>query len=32
MKAREDWNWQHEFDLEKMTAQMLANLEQTINK
>lgn len=24
--ARRDWNWQHEFDLEKMTADMLQNL------
>ena len=25
--ARRDWNWQQEFDLQKMTADMLANLE-----
>ncbi|MDH7462514.1 NAD-dependent epimerase/dehydratase family protein [Chitinophagaceae bacterium 26-R-25] len=24
--ARNDWNWKHEFDLEKMTSDMLANL------
>lgn len=24
--AREDWNWKHEFDLEKMTEDMLKNL------
>ncbi len=28
-KAREDWNWQHEFDLEKMTRMMLENLKAT---
>jgi len=27
--AREDWNWQHEFDLEKMTQIMLENLKAT---
>ena len=25
-KAREDWNWEHSFDLEKMTQVMLENL------
>jgi len=25
--ARKDWNWQHEYDLEKLTADMLQNLE-----
>jgi len=25
-KAREDWNWEHSFDLEKMTEVMLENL------
>jgi nucleoside-diphosphate-sugar epimerase len=25
-KARTDWGWQHEYDLEKMTADMLQNL------
>jgi len=25
-RAREDWNWHHEFDLESMTADMLKNL------
>ena len=25
-KAREDWNWHHEFDLESMTVDMLKNL------
>jgi nucleoside-diphosphate-sugar epimerase len=24
--ARKDWGWKHEFDLKKMTADMLANL------
>ena len=24
--ARKDWNWKHEFDLEKLTATMLSNL------
>jgi nucleoside-diphosphate-sugar epimerase len=24
--ARNDWNWKHEYDLEKMTSDMLANL------
>jgi nucleoside-diphosphate-sugar epimerase len=24
--AREDWNWQHEFNLESMTVEMLENL------
>ncbi|WP_460220553.1 NAD-dependent epimerase/dehydratase family protein [Psychroserpens sp. MEBiC05023] len=24
--AREDWNWSHEFDLEKMTSEMIAQL------
>jgi nucleoside-diphosphate-sugar epimerase len=24
--AREHWNWKHEFDLDKMTAEMLGNL------
>lgn len=27
--ARRDWNWQQEFDLQKMTADMLANLEKS---
>ena len=26
--ARKDWNWNHEYDLEKLTADMLKNLEQ----
>ena len=25
-KAREDWNWHHEFDLESMSVDMLKNL------
>ncbi|HSN47744.1 MAG TPA: hypothetical protein VLR29_03195, partial [Flavobacterium sp.] len=25
-KAREDWDWHHEFDLESMTVDMLKNL------
>lgn len=25
--ARKDWNWQHDFDLESMTKEMLTNLE-----
>ncbi|MBA4319388.1 MAG: NAD-dependent epimerase, partial [Flavobacterium sp.] len=25
-KARDDWNWHHEFDLESMTVDMLKNL------
>jgi nucleoside-diphosphate-sugar epimerase len=25
-KAREDWDWHHEFDLESMTVEMLKNL------
>lgn len=27
-KAREDWGWHHEFDLEKMTAEMLAGIKE----
>lgn len=30
-KSRKDWNWQHEFDLEKMTQVMLENLKTTLN-
>jgi len=26
--ARNEWNWKHEYDLEKITAEMLKNLEQ----
>ena len=25
-QAREDWNWKHQYDLETMTVDMLANL------
>jgi nucleoside-diphosphate-sugar epimerase len=25
-KARQDWNWKHEYDLQKMTADMLKHL------
>ncbi|MGB8193308.1 MAG: NAD-dependent epimerase/dehydratase family protein [Chitinophagaceae bacterium] len=28
-QARADWNWQHEYDLDKMTADMLTNLSET---
>ncbi|MEP6683725.1 MAG: NAD-dependent epimerase/dehydratase family protein [Parafilimonas sp.] len=28
--ARKDWNWNHEYDLEKLTADMLKNLEQKV--
>ncbi len=28
--ARADWNWQHEFDLAKMTKDMLSNIPQSI--
>ena len=27
-RAREDWGWKHEFDLEKMTAEMLAGIKE----
>jgi len=30
--AREDWHWQHEYDLEKLTSDMLKNLEQKLIK
>ena len=30
-KAKEDWNWQHSFDLEKMTKVMLKNLMEKYN-
>jgi len=30
-KAREDWNWKHSFDLEKMTEVMLENLKEKYN-
>jgi nucleoside-diphosphate-sugar epimerase len=30
-KAREDWNWKHSFDLEKMTEVMLENLKNKYN-
>ncbi len=25
-EARKDWNWKHEFDLEKLTKEMIDNL------
>ncbi|MGB5462392.1 MAG: NAD-dependent epimerase, partial [Aureibaculum sp.] len=25
-KAKEDWNWEHSYDLERMTKEMLKNL------
>lgn len=28
--ARQDWGWQHEFDLERMTAEMLTSLKTTL--
>lgn len=28
-RAREDWNWSHNFDLEKMTSEMLSGLKDT---
>ncbi len=28
--ARQDWNWKHEFDLEKMTADMLKHLKESM--
>ncbi|MCF6347313.1 MAG: NAD-dependent epimerase/dehydratase family protein [Flavobacteriaceae bacterium] len=31
VKAREDWNWKHSFDLEKMTDVMLENLKEKYN-
>lgn len=27
-RAREDWGWQHEFDLEKMTSEMLSGIKE----
>ncbi|OSY88741.1 NAD-dependent epimerase [Tenacibaculum holothuriorum] len=30
--ARDDWKWQHEFDLESMTTEMLTNLRTKISK
>ncbi len=30
-KAREDWGWDHEYDLEKMVKVMLENLERKLN-
>ncbi|RNC88311.1 MAG: NAD-dependent epimerase/dehydratase family protein [Winogradskyella sp.] len=30
-KAREDWNWKHEFDLDQMTAEMLKHLKVKYN-
>lgn len=30
--ARTDWNWQHKFDLDKMTADILKNLPQVIEE
>jgi nucleoside-diphosphate-sugar epimerase len=30
--ARQDWGWQHKFDLSKMTEVMLAELKQKLNK
>ena len=30
--ARDDWHWQHEYDLEKLTSDMLKNLEQKLIK
>ena len=29
-KAREDWNWSHEFDLESMTKEMLKNIQSSM--
>lgn len=31
-KARDDWNWKHEYNLEKMTDLMLANLKKVYKK
>jgi hypothetical protein len=28
--ARSDWGWKHEYDLEKMTADMLIHLKESI--
>ena len=30
--ARDEWHWKHEYDLEKLTADMLKNLEQKLTK
>ena len=30
--ARDDWHWKHEYDLEKLTSDMLKNLEQKLIK
>ncbi|MBO6605500.1 NAD-dependent epimerase/dehydratase family protein [Psychroserpens sp.] len=27
-EARQDWNWQHDYDIEKMTAEMISKLQQ----
>jgi len=31
-EARSDWGWKHEYDLERMTADMLDNLKDTVKK
>ncbi|PQJ79886.1 NAD-dependent epimerase/dehydratase family protein [Polaribacter porphyrae] len=31
-QAREDWNWQHQFDLKSMTADIIKNLEKQYSK
>jgi nucleoside-diphosphate-sugar epimerase len=31
-EARSDWGWKHEYDLSRMTADMLENLSTTVKK